>query len=105
MLPVFAYPRLESLFSQKAPRTHLGIPFSHQCAIYEKAPAQKKIEVISTFKSKYARNLEGFFHRIWKHHKINGEWFYLIENERPDFMSLCEKLHNNLKILNEFQNK
>jgi len=64
-----------------------------------------KIEVISTFKSKYARNLEGFFHRIWKHHKINGEWFYLIENERPDFMSLCEKLHNNLKILNEFQNK
>lgn len=62
-----------------------------------------RVEVLATFESKYARNIEGFLHRVWHHLNTNGEWFQLGKDELKEFIPLCKKMNENLIECNKIK--
>ncbi len=63
-----------------------------------------KIEVLSTFESEYARNIENFLHKAWKHKNTSGEWFTLDYDDQKTFIPFCKKMHENLTLYNKHKN-
>lgn len=62
-----------------------------------------KLEVLNTFESSYARNIESFLHKNWKDKNTSGEWFCLTEKDQTDFVILCKKFHDNLSEYNKIK--
>lgn len=59
----------------------------------------QELKVISTFKSKYGTLLESALHTHYEH--IRGEWFNISNEEVHNFLEVCSKIENNLKIIHE----
>lgn len=57
-----------------------------------------------SFESKFSREIETFLHRHYKHLNIQGEWFDLSKTEVDEFVTLCLKIDQNLKYIEESKN-
>lgn len=52
-----------------------------------------KLEVVTTFETKYAYKIEKSFHRCHSHLRLNGEWFKLDEEfKKETFINFCTKI-------------
>ncbi len=55
--------------------------------------------IIDVFESKWGTKIEAYFHRKYKSKKINGEWFFLDEEEVKNFKEDCKKQHDILELI------
>ena len=62
------------------------------------------IEVINEFKSKYNNKIEGALHRKYGIKRLKGEWFQLEKKDIQNFISECQLLHDNFKVLEDYNN-
>lgn len=60
-----------------------------------------ELKLIHQFESKWGSKIEAVLHRKYKWKKIDGEWFYLEKEEVDNFILECQKIHQNLEILNK----
>jgi hypothetical protein len=56
-----------------------------------------ELNVVSIFESKWATKIEANLHKRYKH--INGEWFFLNEEEVKNFDSICKMVHDNFELI------
>lgn len=59
----------------------------------------ENLKILATFESKYATKIETILHRTHHDKRLNGEWFEYISPE--EFLKDCQKIHNNLKMLDD----
>ncbi len=64
-----------------------------------------KIIVIHTFVTNFGEKLERTVQRHFYFNKTQGEWFRLNEEEVKTFLTVCQKVENNLKVLRDSGNK
>lgn len=64
-----------------------------------------KISLSKTYASEYASKIESTLHRRYTDSRIRGEWFTLTERQVNSFISECEKLEYNFKILDKSKDK
>ena len=64
-----------------------------------------ELELVETYKSKYANKIEKTLHNLLSHYKKEGEWFELPLTEAMDFQSRCYDTEVNFKILDELFKK
>jgi hypothetical protein len=77
--------------------------------------SSKKLEIIHSFESDIASQVEGVLHRrystlkkdTYEGHKLIGEWFELDRDKVKNFLESCKKIEENLKSVlgDESQNK
>lgn len=67
-----------------------------------------KVIVLDLFATKRATKVETALHNMFASHKVTedemkleGEWFKLSSDEVKNFKTLCEKVDNNFKVLDE----
>lgn len=62
-----------------------------------------EIILINHFKTKYYRKIESYFHRLYSKYSTSGgkEWFLLPPEEVFKFKSICIKLDDDFKFLEE----
>lgn len=58
-----------------------------------------EIDVISEFKSKYNRKIEGALHKRYGIKRLKGEWFQLNKKDIQNFISECQSLHDTFEFL------
>ena len=63
-----------------------------------------EITVVAEFESEYNRKIEGALHRRYGTKRLKGEWFYLEKKDTQNFISECQMLHDNFKLLEESGN-
>lgn len=63
--------------------------------------AADKLDIVYTFKSKYANLIENSLHRWFRKKRKEGEWFSLSGEDVNVIKTLCERFDRNFKILNE----
>jgi len=79
-----------------------------------KGPVEKRIKNIQTgnsyeiilinqFQTKYFRKIETHLHKLYSKYSTDGgkEWFTLPSSEVFNFKSICQKLNDNFKFLEE----
>ena len=66
--------------------------------------ASCELQLIFTYKTKYASLIEKTLHRQFQTKKIIGEWFQLTNQEVLTFVETCSNIENNIKILEEQNN-
>lgn len=59
------------------------------------------IYLVSQFKSKWGTKIEAQLHKIFKHKKVNGEWFDLDDDEVTKFDEYCEVYEKNLELISK----
>lgn len=67
-----------------------------------------KINLINSYKSDIAPNIESVMHNYFKHKKNNpndglnllGEWFVLDKKDVDNFFETCKSIESNLKAIN-----
>lgn len=64
----------------------------------------EKITLVDKFLSEYPFKLESYFHYKYKDNKVNGEWFYLSEENLNDFQKDCSSFEHNYKCLTKSGN-
>jgi len=60
-----------------------------------------KMEVIKVFETNFNTKLEANIHQRFKSKKVLNEWFLLEKDDINNFISVCESVENNYKILSE----
>lgn len=63
-----------------------------------------KIELIGSYESMHASKIETTLHNQYSHEREMGEWFTLSLREEINFINECERIENNIKILNDLGN-
>ena len=56
-------------------------------------------EIIGVFESKFGTKIESTIHRKFGSKKIEGEWFFLNDNDVSSFESECKRLHDIFHLL------
>lgn len=63
-----------------------------------------KIVLVNKYKSlKFYKKIEYALHNQYSHLKSNGEWFDLTLEEEVNFLNDCEKIENNLNLIEEYK--
>lgn len=58
--------------------------------------------VVKTFETdRYAATIENMLHKHFFRQNVNGEWFYLSQQDLDDFDGICRKYYNMFKMLEE----
>lgn len=57
--------------------------------------------VVSEFKSKWGTKIESQLHYMFRHKKVNGEWFDLDDSDVQKFNENCRLIHKNLTLISE----
>jgi hypothetical protein len=60
------------------------------------------LTIESFFKTKWATKIESVLHKIFEKSKIDGEWFELSESQIVDFLTICQKTHDNIELINKY---
>ena len=62
-----------------------------------------ELVLLKTYKSENYRKIEGVLHRGYKPYSTDGgkEWFELPDNIVINFLKECERIDNNIKLINE----
>ena len=68
-----------------------------------------KIEIIHKFETKYGSKLETIIHRKLQFNKkleddeevLEGEWFYLSDEEVSGFLEMCKKTEDNIDFISD----
>lgn len=79
---------------------------------YTRRPVEKRIKelktgnaadfyIVDSFKSKWGTKIESQVHRIFKHKKVNGEWFDLSDDDVKGFNGICSRINDNLEIVSQ----
>lgn len=79
---------------------------------YTRRPVEKRIKelktgnaadfyIVDSFKSKWGTKIESQVHRIFKHKKVNGEWFDLSDDDVKWFNGICSRINDNLEIVSQ----
>jgi hypothetical protein len=58
-------------------------------------------QIVEVFKSKWGTKIETQIHKKLRMKKIEGEWFQLDEYDIQNFISECQKIHNNLEFISK----
>jgi hypothetical protein len=61
--------------------------------------ASSELVVVSSYKTKWARQMEGILHRQHRSKKLKGEWFALTLEDELGFQDYCKKIETNLEYL------
>ena len=64
----------------------------------------EEITLVNKFLSEFPFKIESTLHRKYNRNRINGEWYYLTEENRNSFINDCEKMEKNFKCLVEAKN-
>lgn len=59
-----------------------------------------KVTCVNYFQSKHFSKIEKTLHNYYSHLRKEGEWFELDLSHEANFKKICEKIHNNLEIIN-----
>lgn len=57
------------------------------------------LSIITVFESKWGTKIETSLHKMFKGKKINGEWFYLSQEDVKNFREHCKRIHDNFEML------
>ncbi len=60
-----------------------------------------KLELVTTFKTKYGTIFESTLHRTYVIEKEMGEWFSLSNEQVKDFLNTCQKIETNFRCIFE----
>lgn len=63
-----------------------------------------KITLVDKFLSNYPFKIESTLHRRYEDVKVNGEWYYLTNENINNFQNDCKLMEGNFKCLDEMQN-
>ncbi len=58
-----------------------------------------EFSIIEVFESKWGTKIEAFFHKKYRSKKINGEWFFLNEEEVKNFGKDCKNQHDIFELI------
>ena len=64
----------------------------------------EEITLVNKFLSEFPFKIESTLHRKYNSNRINGEWYYLTEENLNSFINDCEKMEKNFKCLVEAKN-
>lgn len=64
----------------------------------------EKITLLYSFECEIPFLLETSLKNRFMLHRVSGEWFNLPLEDEINFISICQKLHGNLKLLKDNQN-
>lgn len=64
----------------------------------------EEITLVNKFLSEFPFKIESTLHRKYNRNRINGEWYYLTEENLNSFINDCEKIEKNFKCLVEAKN-
>jgi len=64
----------------------------------------EEITLVNKFLSEFPFKIESTLHRKYNRNRINGEWYYLTEENLNSFINDCEKMEKNFKCLVEAKN-
>ncbi len=59
----------------------------------------KPIRLINSYKTKNYRKMESWFHRLYKDDRVEGEWFYLNDDQVNNFTNEAIKIDKNINSL------
>ena len=57
--------------------------------------------VVESYKSEWGSKIEALLHKKYLKYKVSGEWFNLPENEIKNFLSICNRIHDNLELISK----
>lgn len=63
-----------------------------------------QIILVDKFLSEFPFKLESVLHRKYDINNVNGEWYYLSNEDVKNFQNDCLLIENNFKCLKEFDN-
>lgn len=63
-----------------------------------------KIELVDKFLSNYPFKIESTLHRKYYDLKVNGEWYYLTNENVSNFQKDCKLMEGNFKCLDDMEN-
>jgi len=63
--------------------------------------SNNEIDVLFVFESEYATKVEKALHRYFAAQHVGREWFILNQEQIKEFKAVCERFHNNFKLLME----
>lgn len=63
-----------------------------------------KLTLIHTFETKFSYKLESSLHAYYRSKLIQPEWFVFTIEDKDNFLCVCDKLENNLKVLEQYNN-
>lgn len=61
--------------------------------------ADSELEMIASYQTKRARQIEGILHRLHRSKQKKGEWFNLTLEDEMKFHQMCEQIEHNLEFL------
>lgn len=61
-----------------------------------------KIVCVDYFKTSYGRMVENILHNLYSHKRKSGEWFDLDLQDVVSFKKTCQKIEENLKVLEKY---
>ena len=64
----------------------------------------EEITLVNKFLSEFPFKIESTLHRKYNRNRINGEWYYLTEENLNSCINDCEKMEKNFKCLVEAKN-
>lgn len=64
----------------------------------------EEITLVNKFLSEFPFKIESTLHRKYNRNRINGEWYYLTEENLNSFINDCEKMEKNFKCLVDAKN-
>lgn len=62
------------------------------------------IDVIAIFESDFHSKIERTLHRKYDSKRLEGEWFMLEPEDVTNFLTECQKVHDNFKALSDYDN-
>lgn len=63
-----------------------------------------QIILVDKFLSNYPFKIESTLHRRYSENRVNGEWFYMSDDDIKSFQESCELLEKNFKCLDDMNN-
>ena len=62
------------------------------------------IDIIAVFPSDFHSKIEKTLHRKYKSKRLEGEWFMLDGEDVTNFLTECQKIHDNFQALSDYDN-
>lgn len=59
------------------------------------------LTILNSFNSKWGIKIESALHREWKSKRVDGEWFFLDNNDVSSFIEKCKSIHDSLEFLSK----
>ena len=59
-----------------------------------------ELEILNVFNSKWGSKIEANLKRKYESKRIDGEWFFLTQEEVDSFNNQCQDIHNIFELLN-----